>query len=317
MAQDKKAILFDLTRYMIEDGPGIRTNVFFKGCPLRCLWCSNPFGLSPKPQIIYNQRKCVQCGACVNICPEKACSLVGSRIVTDRERCTACGRCEQACLLEARKLVGKIYSPSEIVAEISRDMMFYRRNNGGVTLSGGEPLMQWEVAEEILILCREHMVDRAMETSAFTPWEQLKRLIILCNHIFVDLKHIESGIHKKLTGVPNEIILNNIRELSIFIVDHHEPSMILRLPVIPSLNNDEKTMTATAYFIASLPGEIKVNLLPYHKLGSNKYEMIDMVYQLTSLETATIANLDQYKEIINLYAPNCSCTIGGSEVEYG
>jgi len=316
MVQDKEAIIFDLTRYMIEDGPGIRTNVFFKGCPLRCLWCSNPFGLSRKPQIIYNQTKCVQCGACVNVCPEKACSLVSNRIVTDRERCTACGQCEEACLFEARKLVGKRYAPSKIVDEISRDMTFYRRSNGGVTLSGGEPLMQWEAAEEILILCKERMIDRAMETSAFAPWEQLKKLIILCNYVFVDLKHIDSGVHKKLTGVPNEMILANIRKLSKYVVDHNEVSMILRLPVIPSLNNDEKTMTATAHFIASLPGEIKVNLLPYHNLGSNKYEMIDMVYQLASLEKAPIGNLDQYKRIINLYAPNCSCTVGGSEVEY-
>ena len=194
--------------------------------------------------------------------------------------------------------------------------MFYRRNSGGVTLSGGEPLMQWEAAEEILLLCKERMIDRAMETSSFAPWKDLQRLALLCNHVFVDLKHIDSGVHKKLTGVPNEMILGNIRNLSKFTLDHHGPSMILRLPVIPSLNNDEKTMTATAYFIASLPGEIKANLLPYHNLGSNKYEMIDMVYRLPSLERASLADLDQYKEIIHRYAPNCSCTVGGSEVEY-
>ncbi len=312
----KKAVIFDLTRYMIEDGPGIRTNVFFKGCPLRCMWCSNPFGLSPKPQIVYNQRKCKQCGACVETCPEEACSLIDNHVITDREKCTACGQCTDACLYEARKVTGKLYYPSEIVDEISRDMMFYRRDSGGVTLSGGEPLMQWGAAEEILVLCRERMIDRAMETSAFASWDHFKRLALLCNHVFVDIKHIDSNIHESLTGVPNELILANIKKLAEYTASHNKPSMVLRIPVIPGLNNDEKTMTTTANFISALPGIIAVNLIPYHNLGSNKYEMIDMTYQLASLERTQREVLEQYKHTINVYAPDCSCTIGGSEVEY-
>ena len=316
MPSPNKAIIFDLTRYMIEDGPGIRTNIFFKGCPLRCKWCSNPFGLSPKPQIAYNQRKCVQCGSCVEVCPEKACTLVQERIVTDRHRCTACGKCEKACLFGARILVGKSYSPIEILTEILRDMMFYRRNSGGVTLSGGEPLMQWEAAEEILRLCKERMIDRAIETCAFASWEQLKRVITLCNHVFVDLKHIDSNQHHRLTGVHNELIIDNIRGISKFSVDHDGCSMILRLPVIPGLNNDENTMVKTGCFISGLHRGIKVNLLPYHKLGYNKYEMIDQTYQIPHLESGEKVALYRFKDIIESHAPNCSCTVGGSEVPY-
>jgi pyruvate formate lyase activating enzyme len=316
MPSRNRAIIFDLTRYMIEDGPGIRTNIFFKGCPLHCKWCSNPFGLSAIPQIAYNQRKCVQCGACVDVCPEKACSLVEDRIVTDRNRCTACGKCEKACLFGARILVGKSYSPIEIINEISRDMTFYRRNSGGVTLSGGEPLMQWEVAEEILRLCKQRMIDRAIETSAFASWEQLKRVIALCNHIFVDLKHIDSDEHHRLTGVHNELIIDNIRGISKYIADHDGCSMILRLPVVPGLNNDENTMVKTARFISGLHRGIKVNLLPYHKLGSNKYEMIDRTYQISYLDSGEKATLYRYKDIIELHASNCSCSAGGSEISY-
>lgn len=315
MPARKKAVIFDLSRYMIEDGPGIRTNIFFKGCPLRCKWCSNPFGISPSPQIVYNPRKCVRCGSCVEVCPEKACSLVEDRIVTDRNSCTACGACEEACLYGARTLVGKAFTASDLLSEISKDRMFYRRNNGGVTLSGGEPCMQWEAAEEILRLCKERMIDRSVETSAFASWEQFYRVIALCNQVFVDLKHIDSGEHHKLAGVHNELIIENIRRLSA-VCDANGCTMILRLPVVPGLNNDEGTMVKTARFIFELHKGLRVNLLPYHRLGLNKYEMIDLNYPIPDVEICPNTTLDRYKAIIESYAPDCHCTAGGGEVHY-
>ncbi|MBF0531250.1 MAG: glycyl-radical enzyme activating protein, partial [Deltaproteobacteria bacterium] len=156
---EQKALIFDVTRYMTEDGPGIRTTVFFKGCPLMCRWCSNPFGLSPEPQIAYNQNRCVKCRACVQACPEKAVFLTDGKIVMDRRECSSCGLCAEACNYGARTLVGKRWSPNEIVEQIAKDSMFYRRSRGGVTLSGGEVLMQAEAARRILELCRKQMLD--------------------------------------------------------------------------------------------------------------------------------------------------------------
>ncbi len=301
---------------MIEDGPGIRTNVFLKGCPLRCKWCSNPFGLSRKPQIAYNQRKCVLCGACVAACPENACTIEGGRVQTDREKCTACGACAEVCLTHARVLVGEEYTAEEVIQRVREDSAFYRRDGGGLTLSGGEVLMQPEAAEEILRVARASMIHTAIETSAYASWERLERLLPLCDLVFVDLKHIDPQAHLRLTGVPNKRILDNIRRLWTYAAEKGSPEVVLRLPVIYGLNDDDDTMKATARFIAGLPGTVAVNILPYHKLGITKYEMIDLPYPLDPDEDGDPARLTAYCDVIRRTAPGASCSVGGGEIDY-
>jgi pyruvate formate lyase activating enzyme len=252
----------------------------------------------------------------VNVCPEGAISFVDGAIVTDRKKCKACGSCAEACLYNARALVGKWRSPSEIVQQVVKDAMFYRRGRGGITLSGGEVLMQADAAKQVLEICREQMIDTAIETSACAPWEKLESLLPYCNLVFVDLKHIDPATHKLLTGVGNELILENIRRLAAYVAKAGAPRMILRLPVIPGLNNDEETMRKTGLFISGLPGPMDVNILPYHPLGSGKYEMVGMVYGLSSLNPPEIKALQRYKEILDSCCPDCRCSIGGSEIAF-
>ncbi|MCZ7664380.1 MAG: glycyl-radical enzyme activating protein [Thermoleophilia bacterium] len=309
-------MVFDISRYMIEDGPGIRTNVFFKGCPLRCVWCSNPFGLSPRQEVAYNHRKCTLCGACVGVCPENACSIEGDRVVTDRQRCTACGKCAGACLTHARVIVGTEYSPLEIVERVNEDATFYRRGGGGVTLSGGEVLMQADAALEVLRLARGLMLHTAIETSAHAQWERLELLLPYCDIVFVDLKHVDSERHRCLTGWSNELILENIRRLVDYSASHASPVVVLRLPVIPGLNDDESTMSETARFIASLRTAIAVNILPYHNLGITKYEMVGLESTIDGDLDADAAGLQRYCDHIRALAANAVCSIGGGEIDY-
>lgn len=309
---ESQAILFDISRYMIEDGPGIRTGIFFKGCSLRCKWCSNPFGLNPHPQLAFNKRKCVGCFACVAVCPEKAISIFKNELINDYKLCKACGQCVRICPNNARVIVGKRYSVQEIVDLIQRDQMFYRRYNGGVTLTGGEVLLQYKAVKNLVRSCRENMIHTAVETSGYGNWLFLKDIIENCNLVFMDIKHMDSKVHRLLTGVDNDLIIRNIRNVARYSFNHGFPQLILRLPVVPGLNDDEDNLRKVGKFVASLPGEIELNLLPYHCLGINKYAMIGLKYELEKVETPKKEHMQKIQEIIKNYITRCS--IGGSEI---
>jgi pyruvate formate lyase activating enzyme len=299
---------------MIEDGPGIRTTVFFKGCPLRCVWCSNAFGLSREPEIVYNRRKCVLCGACVAACPQNALRMESQGVALDRDKCTTCGSCVSACLSAARAIAGRTYSPREIVSKVLDDSKFYRRCGGGVTLSGGEVLLQASAAAEILDLCRCELIHSAVETSGYGPWPALRSLVERCELIFMDIKHSSDEAHRRLTGVSNRTILENIRLTAQHVAISGSPRLVLRVPVIPGINSDYDNMVGTARFIAGLPIAAEINLLPYHQLGAGKYEMAGLQYGLDWVQAASAALLDESREILRDLAPEWSCTIGGGEI---
>lgn len=315
--EEKKAVIFDIGRFRNTDGPGIRTILFFKGCPLRCQWCSNPFGLSAKRQLVVNPARCTGCGACVAACQRgvNVLPVPGEPVQVDFQACALCGDCIVPCIAGARMISGKVYTPRELCREAAKDAAFYRRGGGGVTVSGGEVLAQWEAVAETLRLCRGQNLNTCMETSAFGPWEHLWAMAQYCHTVFVDLKHMDSAKHKALTGVPNERILENIRRLCEEL-PKRRGKVIVRMPLVPGYNDEEEELLAAAKFVASLPNRPELNLLPYHNLGESKYEMIGLDYALSSVESrkGKDPRLLEIQALCQKHAPENRVSLGGDAI---
>ncbi len=258
-------VVFDVKRFAIHDGPGIRTTVFFKGCPLRCTWCHNPEGIAPQPELSFRENRCVGCGACAESCASRAVTLVNGRAATDREACTQCGSCAQVCPTAAREIVGKSVSVRELVRELERDRVFYEESGGGVTVSGGEPLMQPEFLRALLEVCRARGLHTAVDTSCYAGWETFESLRGLVDLFLCDIKHMDGETHQRIAGVDNTRVLDNIRRLAAA-----DGQMTIRMPVIPGLNDDERNIKATGAFVASLPGVTRIDILPYNEGGCAK-----------------------------------------------
>lgn len=308
----QKGVVFDISHYMLEDGPGIRTNVFLKGCPLRCKWCSNVFGLEKRIQLSFLISKCVGCGACVDVCKYGAISMTKEMHVSqDFDKCANCLECIYKCPTGARVPVGKEMTSKDVYLEIQKDRNFYRRGNGGVTLSGGEILMQAEFASEILKLCSDNGINTAIETSAFGKWKDLSGLIKLSDTVFIDCKCIESQRHKEITGVDNSIILENIK-LAADLCYELGSRLIVRFPFIPTMNDSDENVIATAEFIKTLKGNPLLNILPYHNFGVAKYATLG---KKCATENLKLLNRNQVAHVKKcLDRSNIEYTIGGYNI---
>ena len=263
--------LFNVQGYSIHDGPGIRTTVFLKGCPLTCAWCQNPESQQQGREVFFDAEKCQGCGQCVAVCPEGAIVLVDGKSVTDRARCDGQGVCATVCPSGARDIVGRRATAAEIFREVAADAIFYQRSGGGVTLSGGEPLAQPRLAEELFRLCKEAGFHTALDTCGFAKWEVAKRVLRYVDLVLFDFKHMDSVEHQRYTGVANELILANARRI------HHELGIELkaRVPIVPGYNDSRENLEATARFIAvELSPTIHVHLNAYHAFGEAKHERL-------------------------------------------
>lgn len=271
----KQATIFNIQKFSIHDGPGIRTVVFFKGCQLRCRWCANPESQKGTPELYQVKNKCIGCGACVSACPAGALSAEKDGIAVAREQCTACGSCAAECYAHALSMKGMRYTTDEILHRIAQDAPFYRNSGGGYTLSGGEPLLQADFCIELAQKCARAGFHGAIETCGFGDTEAFKTLVRWMDVVFFDIKHMDDAVHKAVTGVSNQLILHNLESIQ---ADAKE--VVLRTPVIPGTNDSTETITAIAAFCCGLEKVHTWELLPYHKLGEYKYESLGTDYTL-------------------------------------
>ncbi|MEW6106742.1 MAG: glycyl-radical enzyme activating protein [Bacillota bacterium] len=277
----RSGFVFDIRRYSVHDGPGIRTTVFFKGCPARCAWCHNPESQEPGPEVMFWQRRCASCGACAAACPAGAIRMVNGYPVTSRETCSACGSCVRACRFDARTMVGRAMSVDEVMRELERDRIFYDESGGGATFSGGEPLAQPEFLEDLLAACRVVDIHTAVDTSGIARFELVEKLAPLVDVWLYDIKTVHPALHMKTVGCPNDEVLRNLRLLAA-----KEARIILRVPVIPGVNDDNESLAQLADLILSLGGRRpeRLDLLPYHKIGVDKYLRLGRTYGLQATE---------------------------------
>jgi len=302
--QEVKGYVFDVKKYAIHDGPGIRTTVFFKGCPLQCRWCHNPEGWGKYPEIGFRRTRCLNCGRCVEACKEQAITLTEDEPITSADKCKVCGECVSACPSGAREIIGQQMTVDQVMHEIEKDVIFYDESGGGVTFSGGEPLMQPEFLLALLNQCQKQGIHTAVDTSCYAEPQIIDQVADKTDLFLCDLKHMDSDIHKRFTGVGNNLILDNIKRLS-----QAGKEIIIRIPVIPGFNDDQPNIEATGKFAASLPCLSGIDILPYNRGGMEKSARLSAETKLMQTETPDEDTMNSIAQTLKNYG--CEVKIGG------
>lgn len=296
--------IFDIKKFSLHDGPGIRTTIFFKGCPLSCIWCHNPEGISPKREIHYWEKRCISCYECANACAHKALSFSEGHRNHSPELCQGCGACAQTCPTEATKLVGTKVNIADLMQEITKDVIYYDQSGGGVTISGGEPLLQIDFLEALLTTCHDMGIHTAVDTSGHIPFKYLRRIQPFTDIFLFDVKFIDPDSHLKFTGVSNELIIENLKKLI-----KSDSNVIPRIPIIPGINDNDENIQSTGRFLESLGKIQKVDILPYHNTAINKYVRMGNQYPLIDLETPSNERMAEIGRNLENY--NLEVKIGG------
>jgi pyruvate formate lyase activating enzyme len=272
--------IFDIKKYAVHDGPGIRTTVFFKGCPLACRWCHNPESISRNTQRLYRKDRCIGCGECVEACVENAVQVSGQGLRWLPDACIFCGTCADICPGGAVELAGKTMTVDSVMAEIIKDTLFYDQSAGGITISGGEPLMQPTFLTALLDACGKLELHRTLDTSGYGETRHLLDAAARVELFLYDLKHMDPDQHLAMTGVPNAVIISNLKALA-----EAGANIIVRVPIIPGVNSDAANINQTGSFISSLPGVNRVNILPYHRAAVAKYDHLGSEFPTPEIET--------------------------------
>lgn len=293
--------LFNIQRFSIHDGPGVRTTVFFKGCNLKCRWCHNPESIHKDNQIEFYSEKCIGCGACYQVCPHGVHYLDENNIhQMERKECTGCLLCADTCYANALMGVGLNVDVSYLLKSVSEDKLYYKNSSGGVTFSGGEAMLQIDFLEEILRSCKEEGIHTAVDTAGCVPWSYFERIIPVTDLFLYDVKAADSEIHKQLTGAENQLILNNLRKLS-----EAGKEIIVRIPFIPGQNDDQ--IEKIGEILQSLK-LVKVEVMPYHKLGNGKYAALGMKNELFQMEIPADEQVDKAITILKNFGINADRT---------
>lgn len=291
-----KGIVFDISRYCLDDGPGIRTTVYLKGCPLQCIWCHNPESNSQKIEIGYDIKRCIGCQLCSRICPRGCHEFQNGVHMFSRKKCIACGKCVEVCEIEALTQIGKMMTVDEVLKIVERDQAFYKSSNGGLTLSGGEMMFQFDFSKSLLKAAQEKGISTCVETSGFINKEKLLEIISYIDLFLYDCKQMNSYIHKEVTGVHNEIIINNLYE-----IDRLGKSIILRLPIIPGINDNKEHFQKLGKLADDLKNVLYLEVLPYHPLGLSKAQLLDKTMKYDSTEIPESFQVDDWVRQIQFY----------------
>jgi pyruvate formate lyase activating enzyme len=290
-AAPSTAVIFNIMRFSTQDGPGIRTTVFFKGCPLSCWWCHNPESQRLQPELLYLEERCRHCGDCVAACPQHAIEQVNGTVRTSA-LCRRCGQCTEVCQAEARQIAGRRMTVGDVIAEIERDLVFFEESGGGVTLSGGEPLAQPRFVSALLGACRDRGIGTVLETCGYAPSGVFLDVALAAGLVLYDLKLMDPVKHKEYTGVSNRRILANLEELVA-----RGRAVTVRIPVMPGINDTLDEIGQFARYLAALPVS-RVELLPYHHIGAGKYKRLGLTYRLGDAPQPTAADLARFSDAL-------------------
>ena len=293
-------LVLSITRMTIHNGPGMRTLILFKGCPLRCLWCSTPESQKTKQEIGIYPAKCIQCGDCIPVCPVNAIHMVDKKPVIDRSICNVCGKCVTVCNAQALEILGHRMTVAQLVDEVRKDEIVFKYSHGGVTISGGEPLFDAKFALNLLRAFKKAGINTGVDTCGYSPWPDIEPVLPYVDFFLWDIKHMDPKQHKKLTGVSNELILSNARAVSAKGVP-----MYIRIPLIPGCNDSEENIRATCEFVKGLTSVIEVSLMPLHHLGKARYDSLNLPYPIGNLALIPDSKLQDVKKLIESYGLKC------------
>jgi pyruvate formate lyase activating enzyme len=296
-----KRVVLNVARNTVHNGPGIRTLILFKGCPLRCLWCSTPESQKPDPEIAIFPGKCIHCDQCASVCPLNAIHLTNETVSINRSLCDNCGRCVEICHSEAIMLLGQMMTVEELLEKTKKDMVFYKHSGGGVTLSGGEPLLNLGFTLKLLRVLKEEGISVGVDTCGHVTWENIEQVLPYIDFFLWDIKHMDSQKHREFTGVSNELILSNARSVS-----NRNIPLYIRVAVILGYNDSEENIRATCEFAQGLSSVVEVDLLPLHHLGKARYDGLNRDYLIAHIPLIPENVLQHMKQLVESYGLKCN-----------